>query len=87
VTVPLVRLNPAIPSLLSVGPPSRDTRPVGVAVPDEGFTVAVKPTDCPWVIVVGVTLVNVVVDGRRVTVFHFVTRVFASTEPSPVARS
>src|SRR5579872_517563 len=86
-TEPFVKLKAAIPLVVLVGPPSREIWPVGVPVPDFGATDAVKFTACPCVIVVGFRLLRVVVDGSSVTEFHFVTRLLASTEPNPVAKS
>ena len=86
-TEPLERLKPAMVPVLFTGPPSSESSPVGVPLPDSGFTDAVKFTACPCVIVAGVRLLNVVVDGNRVTELHFVTRTLASTDPKPVAKS
>jgi hypothetical protein len=85
--VPLDKLKPPMPWLLPLGPPSNEISPVGVPTPDCGFTVTLKFTNCPCVIVVGVRLFSVVVEGREVTELHCVTRLFAFTEPKPVARS
>jgi hypothetical protein len=86
-TVPFDKVKPAIPCVLFAGLPSSDTNPLGVPVPDCGFTVTLKLTVCPCVIVVGVKVVTVVADGSNETELHFVTRLSTFTEPSPVARS
>src|SRR5579863_2599921 len=69
-------------------PPNNEISPVGaVPLPDCGLTVTLKFTAWPCVIVVGVRLFSVVVDARELTEFHSVTRLFALTDPNPVARS
>ena len=85
--MPLVRLKPAMPSLLLLGPPSRETVPAGVPLPVFGATVTLKFTDCPCVMVVGVRLFNVVVEARDTTELHLVTRFWTFTDPRPVAKS
>src|ERR1051326_4518013 len=84
---PLAKLNAATPRELLLGPPTSEICPLGVPVPVCGFTEAVKFTACPCVSVVGVKLLRVVTEGASVTKLHFVTRLLASTDPSPVARS
>ena len=65
----------------------RDTLPVGVPVPLLAVTAISTLTACPWVIVVGLRLVIVVVVGRKVIEFQWLTRLATLTEPRPVARS
>src|SRR5271157_279529 len=74
----------AVPSEM---PPSvKETEPVGVRLPLVAFTVAVSVVLPPVVTMAGlaVTVVVVAVGGM---LFHFVARMYTSTDPSPVARS
>ena len=86
-TVPLDRLTAVLAGVVPPAPPCREISPVGMPVPDCGLTVTLKFTGWPCVIVVGVRLFSVVVEGRKVTELHCVTRLFAFTEPKPVAWS
>jgi hypothetical protein len=83
--VPLLKEKAAI--VCSLFEVTKEIVPVGVPDPDCGFTVTLKLTGWPCVIVVGVRLFNVVVEGRVVTELHRVTRLLAFTEPRPVAWS
>jgi hypothetical protein len=80
-----VPLRLAVPS--DVLPSVKKTEPVGVVLPLAAVTVAVS-TVLPLLAVMpaglAVTVVVVAMDGLA---GHCVTRLYASTEPSPVARS
>jgi hypothetical protein len=83
--VPLLRGKAAIVCLPLDA--ANEIVPVGVPDPDCGLTVMLKFTAWPCVRVVGIRLFRVVVEGEVVTELHWVTRLFAFTEPRPVAWS
>ncbi len=74
-----------VPSVLL--PIENVTVPVGEVVPVAGFTVAVKVVLAERPMLVGLALKVMVVLMLDGTLVHPVTRLFASTEPSPVTSS
>jgi hypothetical protein len=79
-----------LPVPSDVLPSVKVTEPVGVALPLAAVTVAVSAVLLLAVMLAGAAVTVVVVAtmvGMGWLLFHCVTRLYVSTEPSPVARS
>jgi hypothetical protein len=70
-----------------VDPLKKMTEPVGVPLPEVGATFAVSNTDAVPIVIFDALSESVVVLGVLPFAFQFVTRLYASTEPSPVIGS
>ena len=83
-----LRVKPSTPSPVEAFE-TKAMSPVGFAVPALGVTVTFTVTLCPAVIPVRGDKVKLVVVGVKAVsaVFQLFTRLFAFTEPSPVAKS
>ena len=68
----------------NVPPSVKETEPVGVVLPLLAVTVAVSVVPPLDVMLEGFAVTVVMVDAM---LFHCVTRLYASTEPNPVAKS
>ena len=75
----------AVPSVLL--PIENVTVPVGAVVPVAGFTVAVSVVLAVLPMLAGFALIVMAVPMLDVKLDHCVTRLLASTEPSPVTSS
>jgi hypothetical protein len=81
---PAVRLNPSTFSPVLV---RSETPPVGVPLPLLGATLPDTVTDCPCDRLLVGLRPSVVLVGRKLTVFHLLSKLATFTEPRPVAKS